>query len=495
MPGKFTLEVTAGPIKGQTFAFVDHDTFIFGREEDCHARLSASDTTASRHHFLLEVNPPDARIQDIGSRNGTYINGKKHGGRPAHMSPEEARKLDYPVIDLKDGDEIEVGETTFSVRVDVPVVCCQCRETIPDKYKKVCEWKAGLFVCPDCREKVEKDGYSTRLPEIICSSCGKNVPGNEITTGRFYGPDYTCKACRAAAKADPGRVLKDMIEKSRRFGAQGAGTIDDYDLGKELGRGGMGAVYLARRKKDGKQVAIKVMLSEVEVSDRARQEFKREIDTTRSLSHTNIVTLYDYSYSGNLFFFALEYCEGGSILDVMADRRGAFTLKEAVEIILPALDGLAFAHENNFVHRDLKPQNILLTAKQNGVAKVSDFGLAKSFDRAGLSGFTKTGEAAGTFPFMPKEQLTNFKFVKPVSDVFSMAATLYFMLTKETPRDIVTGQSAAEAVMRGQIIPIKKRDSGIPQGIADVIDQALASNAKDRYQTGAEFRDALKKVL
>ena len=495
MPGKLTLEVTAGPIKGQTFTFEDHDTFIFGREEDCHARLSANDTTASRHHFLLEVNPPDARLQDIGSRNGTYINGKKYAGRPAHMTPEEARNLDHPVIDLKDGDEIKVGETTFSVRVDIPAACCQCGDPIPDKYRKVCEWKSGLFVCPDCREKVEKNGYSTKIPEIVCSSCGKTISGEGITAGRFYGPAYTCEACRAAAKADPGRVLKDMIEKSRRFGAQGAGSIDDYELGKELGRGGMGAVYLARRKKDGKQVAIKVMLSEVEVSDRAREEFKREIDTTRSLSHTNIVTLYDYSYSGNLFFFALEYCEGGSILDLMASRRGLFSLKEAAEIIMPALDGLAFAHEKKFVHRDLKPQNILLTARQNGVAKISDFGLAKSFDKAGLSGFTKTGDASGTFPFMPKEQLTNFKFVKPVSDVWSMAATFYFMLTREIPRDIVTGQSPAEAVMRGQMVPIRRRDSNIPSGVANVIDQALAFNARDRYQSGTEFRDALKKVL
>jgi serine/threonine-protein kinase len=495
MPGKFTLEVTAGPIKGRTFTFEDHDTFIFGREEDCHARLAANDTTASRHHFLLEVNPPEARLQDIGSRNGTYVNGKKHGGRPAHMTPEAARNLDHPVIALKDGDKVEVGETTFSVRVDIPAACCQCGDPIPDKYRKVCEWKGGLFVCPECREKVEKEGYSTKLSEVVCSSCRKAVSGVGITAGPFHEHAYTCEACRAAAKADPGPVLKDMIEKSRRLGAQGAGSIDDYELSKELGRGGMGAVYLAKRKKDGKPVAIKVMLSEVEVSDRAREEFKREIDTTRSLSHPNIVTLYDYSYSGNLFFFALELCEGGSLLDEMTRRRGRFSLKEGAGIFLPALDGLAFAHELKFVHRDLKPQNILLTAKESGIAKISDFGLAKSFDKAGLSGFTKTGDAAGTLSFMPKEQLTNFKFVKPVSDVWSMAATFYFLLTGEVPRDTVTGQSAAEAVMRGDMVPIRQRDSSISNGVANVIDQALADNAKDRYQSAAEFRDALKKVL
>lgn len=164
-------------------------------------------------------------------------------------------------------------------------------------------------------------------------------------------------------------------------------------------------------------------------------------------------------------------------------------------MMLQALDGLAYAHEKGFVHRDLKPQNILLTAHQNGVAKVSDFGLAKSFEKAGLSGYTKTGEAAGTYGFMPKEQLTNFKYVKPVSDVWSMGATIYFMLTAQLPRDTAVGQSPAEAVMRGQIVPIRRREPGIPKAVADVIDKSLVPQAKDRYQTAAEFRDALKRVL
>ncbi len=129
------------------------------------------------------------------------------------------------------------------------------------------------------------------------------------------------------------------------------------------------------------------------------------------------------------------------------------------------------------------------------MAKVSDFGLAKNFEKAGLSGMTKTGEYAGTYSFMPKEQLTNFKYVKPVSDVWSMGATMYFMLTAETPRDIATGQSPAEAVMRGQIVPVRRREPSIPSRVAEVIDRALASNAKERYQTAAEFRDELRRVL
>jgi hypothetical protein len=488
MPGKITLEVTTGPIKGQTFVYEEHGTLIFGREEDCEAMLPGGDNTASRHHFLLEVVPPAARIQDIGSRNGTKINGTKYGGRPAHMTPEEARNLDYPVIDLKDGDKIQVGETTFNVRVELPADCCQCGDPIPDKYRKLCTWQSGLFVCPDCREKVEKEGISTQRSPMSCGNCGQAAPPG--THG-----DYVCAECRQAAKGDAGQVLREMLEKSRKLSAPGPGSIEDYELGKFLAKGGMGAVYLARRKSDGLQVAIKVMLPEVEVSERARREFKREIDTTRELNHPNIVTMHGYNHVGNMFFFALEYCEGGSIMDVMSTRGRLFTVDETMAIVLPALDGLAYAHEMKFVHRDLKPQNILLTKATGGGAKVSDFGLAKSFDKAGLSSFTRTGEAAGTFPFMPKEQMTNFKYVKPVSDVWSMAATIYFMLTGGVPRDVATGQSPAEAVMRGAIVPIRKRDPNLPVRLAEVIDNALVAAAKDRFQNAGEFRDALMHVL
>jgi serine/threonine protein kinase len=128
-------------------------------------------------------------------------------------------------------------------------------------------------------------------------------------------------------------------------------------------------------------------------------------------------------------------------------------------------------------------------------AKVSDFGLAKSFQRAGFSGMTATGSTAGTFPFMSKEQLTNFKFVKPVSDVWSMGATLYHMLTGDFPRDFRRGQDPVEVILRGGIVPIRRRDSSIPKAVAGVIDRAVADKTADRYQTAGEFRKELAAVL
>jgi hypothetical protein len=493
MSGKVTLEIITGSLRGQAFIFAEHDTFIFGRDEDCHARLSEEDSTASRHHFILEVNPPDARISDLSSLNGTYVNGTKYGGRPGHMTPEEARrKIKHPEVDVKDGDEIKVGETVFVVRVEVPAVCFECGNSITSIDKEACQWGDELYVCPNCREKVKREGFSTKPDEPMrCNKCGKDVSA-EVGYGR--SGDYTCKDCHAAVEANPANLLHVMLENPRG-GSSGYGNFDDYELGEKLGEGGMGAVYVARRKKDGAAMAIKIMLAKVAVDDYARDLFKREIEVTRSLHHPNIVELFDHGSIGSGFWFAMESCVGGSVWDLMQANNGPLSIVEAGPIILQILDGLSHAHQRDFVHRDIKPQNILLTAKDGGIAKLSDFGLAKNFQKAGLSGMTVTGQTAGTFPFMPREQLTNFKRFKPVGDVWSMGATLYYMLTGTTPRDFPPGQSQAEIVMRNEIVPIRNRRTSIPMNVAGVIDRAVAKDAQDRYQTAVEFREALVKVI
>ena len=110
MPAKVELEVVAGPKRGKKFCFDEHDTFVFGRMPDCHACFP-DDNQVSRHHFLLEANPPQACLRDLGSLNGTYVNGVKHGGRKKGETPEEGVQRHYPELSLKDGDRIQVGQT------------------------------------------------------------------------------------------------------------------------------------------------------------------------------------------------------------------------------------------------------------------------------------------------------------------------------------------------------------------------------------------------
>ena len=164
--------------------------------------------------------------------------------------------------------------------------------------------------------------------------------------------------------------------------------------------------------------------------------------------------------------------------------------------MLQTLQGLAFAHKQDFVHRDVKPQNILLRGRTRAWnARLADLGLAKNFEQAGFSGLTMTGEQSGTYQFMPREQVTDFKRIKPVSDVWAMGATCYYLLTGAFPRNHLATQDQIDVILHGEIMPIHIRDQSIPKAIAEVINRSLALEVSERYQDAEEMYEALKKVL
>jgi serine/threonine protein kinase len=148
------------------------------------------------------------------------------------------------------------------------------------------------------------------------------------------------------------------------------------------------------------------------------------------------------------------------------------------------------------VHHDLKLSNILLAGTPGRwTAKVADLGLANNFQRACFSGMTVTGASAGTPAFVPREQVINFKYVKPVSDAWSMGATFYHMLTVAVPLDFRQGRDPIEIILHGGTVPIRKRAASVPRNVAEVIDRALSERVQDRYPTAAERRQALAKVV
>jgi serine/threonine-protein kinase len=498
MPGKITLDITDGPMTGKSFVFTEHDTFIFGRDPECHARLAENDTTASRQHFMLEVNPPDVRVRDLGSLNGTFVNDKAIGKREANETPEQGRARNFPEVDLKSGDALKVGASIFKLTIETPAYCNDCNKEIALQERDALRAPSGVYVCRECRARAAM--MKTELPNapkaIVCKECGKDV-AREIGDGRRG--DYVCQDCQAKVGDNPVALLiKAIMERQRaQQPAQAPQKADDgipgYAIEKMLGAGGMGAVYLARRNSDGQRVAIKVMLAKVAVNEHMREVFGREIEITKQLRHPNVITLFEHGSAGPGFYFVMELCAMGSVDDLISARGGRLSLEEGIPLAMSALDGLAYLHDNSFVHRDLKPANLLIAAP--GHAKISDMGLAKNFDKAGLSGMTVTGAMAGTVLFMPKEQITNYKFVKPPTDVFSFGATLYNMLTGTTPRDYPVGSDPMQVVLKGPSVPIRQRDGRIPERIAAVIDRACAAAWKDRYANAREMREALAHAL
>lgn len=491
MPGTVTLEVVEGPMQGRGFVFDEHDTFIFGRSEDCHACLP-DDQWVSRHHFIMEANPPDARIRDLGSLNGTFVNGMKYGGRKPEETPEEGAGREYPQLDLKDEDRIKVGRTVIAVRIEVPALCSRCGRSIADADREQCAWKAGTFICGPCKRKLVASTDPVKGPESIrCEHCGKDVSGEP---GSARPGQYLCRSCQRDAEEDPFELLSHLLDQLGRDSESPA--IEGLEVGERLGRGGYGAVYLARRKNDNRQVALKILLARVAVSREARRRFHQEIELTKSLCHENLVSLLDHGSSGSVFYFIMEYCSGGSIDRLMKQHGGKLPLSDAGPLMLQSLEGLAYVHGRDVVHRDLKPQNILLDGSPRGWrAKIADLGFAKDFQRAGFSGMTMTGDVGGTPAFMPREQVTNFKYVNPTCDVWSMGATFYNMLTGRFPRDFPRGRDPVQIVLQIPAVPIRTRDSSIPPRVAEVIDRALEEKPENRFPDAGGLLKALAAAL
>jgi serine/threonine protein kinase len=280
--------------------------------------------------------------------------------------------------------------------------------------------------------------------------------------------------------------------------AGNGGTIEGYTLLRELGRGGMGAVWLARHDATGREVALKVMLPQVAADARAIKRFLQEVANTRVLNHPNVVRLGDAGYSQGVFYLTLDYCEGGSVAGLVQQCGGKVPVDEAVAITLQALDGLDYAHNvfgpgRGLVHRDLKPANLFLSGAGSGrVVRVGDYGLAKAFDDAGLSGATRTGDIGGTPHFMPRQQVIDFKYAGSEVDVWAMAASLYNLLTGAVPRDFSSGRDPWLVVLETPPVPIRQRLPSLPPALAGVIDQALKEEPRIFFQTAAALREALK---
>jgi eukaryotic-like serine/threonine-protein kinase len=493
MVAKLFLTVLSGPMQGKVFEFTRHDTFIFGRGTGCHATLPG-DSGVSRHHFLLEMNPPRAIIRDLGSMNGTHVNGVCYGGRKKTDAGSRPR---LSQTWLEHGDKITVGNTTILVQIEQPMSNWDPEYIMPLAY--------GSF---------SKSDPSAPASLPITAKAAK---ANELLLSRSSGPSEKAPkeaanlpAANGAQLADgatgairqsPDANANDGIEAAVRKGIEDPQIkplveITGYRLEDKIGEGSMGTVYAGIRLQDKLPVAVKVMMPKIAAADRIRSRFLREIDVLRTLSHPNIVTLLDSGTVEKAFFFVVEFCNGGNLAD-LTDRCGG---KVPLDILRPimsqTLAGLDHAHRQGLVHRDLKPQNILLHQFGAGwVGKLSDFGIAKQYEQAGFSGMTLTVTFGGTFDFMPREQITNFKGFKPVSDVWSIAATFYRAITGKSPRNCPQDRDPMEVVLCERPVPIRKRDPGIPPALAAVIDKALAFEPRDRFQDAGAMQKAFSEAL
>jgi serine/threonine-protein kinase len=430
------LRVAQGPQTGRVFTFDQHETFIIGRSEDSHFCLP-EDRFFSRHHCILEIAPPQCFLRDLGSLNGTFVNGVR-----------------VEAVHLKNSDRIQGGETVLEV------------EVVGDTIRQYSPQAANFPTT------------TTSLITVQCLNCG--VPSSAEASNPDIKLSYVCDNCRETLKKNPQ-------------------PIPNYEMIKVLGQGGMGSVMLARHVADGRVVAIKTLLPEVAVSEQSLKRFIREIEVAASLRHPHIVSYMEHGTHNGVVYLVTEFVGGMDAAKLSKTRGGRLSYPEVVSIIEQTLSALHFAHTLGFVHRDIKEQNILVDGTYpHFTAKLTDFGLAKSFKQTGMSGVTMVGDVAGTIAYMPPEQVRDFKEVRPPSDIYAVGMTAYSLLTGSHALDISPRAGIAEtvkAIFEKPIVPLTARNAEVPQRVAQVIEKAIAKDVVNRWLSAGEMREALLRAV
>jgi serine/threonine-protein kinase len=444
------LDVLQGPRKGRSFVFDRHDTFIVGRSRFVHCPMP-EDSALSRDHFLIEINPPRCELRDLGSTNGTYVNDRR---------VERAR--------LGAGDRIAAGQSVFRVRIEGM------------------ELEASGDLTPSPTPSPSRSGRTEPValgPDgapIPCAGCGTLAPpgigiarGSGMRAGERV--HWLCDLCRADVATSPQ-------------------PVSHYTTIRELGRGAMGVVYLARHNSTGRMVALKLIVPESAATRSAIDRFLREMSVISQLKHPNIVEWLEQGANRGHFWFAMEHVTGTNLEALANANPGHYPIYQACRMACQVLKGLEHAHALGFVHRDIKPENILIGRTEGGlVAKISDFGLAKNYRAIGLSGLTFSGEMRGTIPFMPPEQMLDFKTVTPSGDLYALAATLYYLVAGAFIYDqVAEGGDLIRTLLEEQPVPIQRRRPEVPSGLAAVLEKCLSREPNDRYPTANALRQALR---
>jgi serine/threonine protein kinase/Flp pilus assembly protein TadD len=266
------------------------------------------------------------------------------------------------------------------------------------------------------------------------------------------------------------------------------GLVDRYAFERELGRGGMATVYLARDLRHDRPVALKLLHPELAAS-MGDDRFQREIKLAARLQHPHILTVYDSGETDGRLWFTMPYVEGESLRGRLARER-QLPLEDALRVAREAAQALQYAHDHGVVHRDIKPENLMLT--RDGNTLVADFGIARALSGGAESRLTETGLAVGTPAYMSPEQASGDRGIDARTDVYSLGAVLYEMLAGEPPYTGATVQAILAKRFTEPPPSLRAARSSVPDSVDQAIRKALAPVPADRFSTVAQFAQALQ---
>jgi serine/threonine protein kinase len=269
------------------------------------------------------------------------------------------------------------------------------------------------------------------------------------------------------------------------------GVIGDYELIKVLGHGGMGVVYKARQKNLNRMVALKTIRPGVAMSEQALSRFLIEAQSAANLRHPGIVAVYDVGEENGCHYYSMELIEGRDLADLVRDR--TLSADEAAKHLLALADAMRYAHDQDILHRDLKPSNVLIDSR--GVLKIADFGLAKRMN-AGDSQLTQSDSILGTPSYMPPEQASpDFGAVGPWSDVYSLGAILYELLSGRPPFRANSPLETMRLLLTTEPVPLRQLAPSVPRDLETICHKCLDRVAQRRYRSAKELAEELDRFL
>jgi hypothetical protein len=349
-------------------------------------------------------------------------------------------------VRLRDGDVIQAGQSTFQLEVR------------------------------------GSDRSAQGVAALRCRGCDRPAPA-EMAVAAESGTEplvWFCDAC---------------IAHRNRFPTPPAG----YWIEGRIGGGGMGEVFLAKHLASNKPVAIKMMMPRVATSERSKAYFRRELEVVKNLWHPHIVAFYGVVETDGQFQLLMEYVPGPNVAEWVVGRNGPLSVPVAARIGVQLLSALDHAHSRGYVHRDIKPSNLLVTGPpERPVVKLSDFGLAKSFrDDAGFAGLTHQGEVGGSVGFLSPDHIRDFRQVKEPADLYSTAATLYYLLTGQFPFLDFNPQAddAYTKILEHPPVPLRAHRPDAPEALDQIFRRALEKRPQDRWPSALAMAQALRPFL
>jgi hypothetical protein len=389
------------------------------------------DEHLSRVHACFDWTGDACVVRDLNSRNGVFVNGAK-----------------VERHSLRSGDRVKIGGVVFEVsfRDEPPPVPKEHEET---------------------RNLLEQTNH--------CEHCQRPITLATFADGDVKEKDgrYLCPDCA---------TILDL----------GSDEFKGFKVLERLGAGTAGLVFRARQLFQDRIVALKVLRLNESLSEKQVVRFLREAATISRLDHPHIVKVFDAVEFDKGYYIVMEYFAGKDLL-TLVETRGAASSAIAVSIGMQLASALTYASKQGIVHRDLKPANILYRA-EDGLAKLSDFGLAKRLGRSSWIQITREGEGLGTPCYMPPEQVRDARNVDPRADIYSLGASLYHVLSGRFPLIAKSYSEFMKQVMDKDPPPLRTANPRVPPELAEVVAQAMRKDPKERFQTAAEMLKALEAV-